>query len=67
MFCRHCGAPIPDDSSFCPACGKAVGTADQTVILDRRGVVTYNRVGSLTYEALEELALAAMAADGEAG
>lgn len=22
MFCRHCGATIPDDSVFCPKCGK---------------------------------------------
>ena len=32
----------------------------QTVVLDRSGVVTYNRVGSVTYEALEELVLAAL-------
>ena len=32
----------------------------QTVVLDRRGVVTYNRVGSVTYEALEELTRAAL-------
>ncbi len=24
MFCRHCGASIPDDSSFCPKCGKSI-------------------------------------------
>jgi glyoxylase I family protein len=35
----------------------------QTVVLDRTGVVTYNQVGSVTYEALEELVAAAMAAD----
>ena len=29
MFCRHCGAKIPDDSRFCPQCGTQVltGTA----------------------------------------
>ena len=29
MFCRHCGANIPDDSRFCPQCGTQVltGTA----------------------------------------
>ena len=32
----------------------------QTIVLDRSGIVTYNRVGSVTYEALEELVLAAM-------
>lgn len=32
----------------------------QTVVLDGRGVVTYNQVGSLTYEALEELVSAAL-------
>ena len=31
----------------------------QTVVLDRYGVVTYNQVGSVTYEALEELVAAA--------
>ena len=34
----------------------------QTVILDPYGRVTYNQVGSVTYEALEELVLAAMEA-----
>ena len=23
MYCRHCGKPVPDDSKFCPGCGKA--------------------------------------------
>ena len=31
----------------------------QTIVLDRYGVVTYNQVGSVTYEALEELVAAA--------
>ena len=31
----------------------------QTLVLDPRGEVTYNRVGSVSYEALEELVLAA--------
>ena len=31
----------------------------QTVVLDKYGVVTYNQVGSVTYEALEELVAAA--------
>ena len=25
MFCNYCGSPNPDDSSFCNACGKAIG------------------------------------------
>ena len=33
----------------------------QTVVLDRCGVVTYNQVGSVTWEALEELVEAALA------
>ena len=32
----------------------------QTIVLDRYGVVTYNKVGSVTYEALEELVQKAM-------
>jgi hypothetical protein len=24
MFCIHCGAPNPEDASFCNKCGKAV-------------------------------------------
>ncbi|HEX4998344.1 MAG TPA: zinc-ribbon domain-containing protein [Terriglobia bacterium] len=24
-FCRYCGAPIPEDSLFCPKCGKRLG------------------------------------------
>ena len=27
MFCRHCGAKIPDDSRFCPQCGTQVLTS----------------------------------------
>lgn len=27
MFCRHCGATIPDDSRFCPQCGTQVLTS----------------------------------------
>ena len=34
----------------------------QTMVLDQRGVVTYNKVGSVTYEALEELVRAALQA-----
>ena len=37
----------------------------QTVVLDRRGEVTYNQVGSVTYEALEELVQAAIDASEE--
>ena len=22
MYCRHCGKQIPEDSEFCPGCGK---------------------------------------------
>jgi zinc-ribbon domain len=25
VFCNYCGSPNPDDSSFCSACGKAIG------------------------------------------
>lgn len=25
MYCRHCGAQIPDNSAFCPRCGTAQG------------------------------------------
>ena len=25
MFCRHCGADIPEDSKFCKSCGKDTG------------------------------------------
>ena len=39
----------------------------QTAVLDRYGVVTYNRVGSVSYEALEELVLAAMKEDRATG
>lgn len=31
MYCRHCGALIPDDSVFCPKCGKNVGEAEAQV------------------------------------
>ena len=24
MYCRICGAEIPDDSRFCPECGAAI-------------------------------------------
>lgn len=30
MFCRHCGATLPDDSTFCQSCGKPLATATST-------------------------------------
>lgn len=27
MFCRNCGQPVPDASSFCPHCGTGVSPA----------------------------------------
>jgi hypothetical protein len=27
MFCRFCGATLPDDSTFCQSCGKTLATA----------------------------------------
>src|SRR5450755_1385673 len=27
MFCIYCGAPHPNDASFCSTCGKAIGTS----------------------------------------
>lgn len=24
MFCKHCGAPVPDGAKFCPKCGGAL-------------------------------------------
>ena len=27
MFCKHCGNEVPDDSGFCPKCGKDVSAA----------------------------------------
>lgn len=32
MYCKHCGTEIPDDSVFCPSCGKTqVETASTTI------------------------------------
>jgi hypothetical protein len=28
MFCRYCGSHIPNDSVFCPKCGKRLGTRE---------------------------------------
>ena len=30
MFCRFCGATHPEDSTFCPKCGRALGATIQT-------------------------------------
>jgi hypothetical protein len=27
MYCRHCGAEVPDDASLCPACGQTAREA----------------------------------------
>ena len=29
MFCRKCGAQIPDDSEFCVSCGTRISPATQ--------------------------------------
>ena len=26
MYCKECGAPLPDDAVYCKACGKPTGT-----------------------------------------
>lgn len=31
MFCRICGAKIPDDSLFCPRCGREVAPPEEAV------------------------------------
>lgn len=30
MFCKFCGAPVPDGAKFCPKCGKSLETATKT-------------------------------------
>ena len=39
MFCRKCGAKIPDESEFCPECGTKIvrnaGSNDKMCIRDR--------------------------------
>jgi hypothetical protein len=34
MVCRDCGAEIPEDSSFCPRCGKATQEGPQPFVQD---------------------------------
>ncbi len=29
MYCTHCGAKIPDDAAFCPACGTQISNTSQ--------------------------------------
>jgi hypothetical protein len=31
MFCNYCGAPNPDDASFCSTCGKASARSSANV------------------------------------
>lgn len=28
MFCKYCGAPLPENGKFCPGCGHAIETAE---------------------------------------
>ena len=37
MFCRICGEKIPDDSLFCPRCGREVVLVDQEMCIRDRG------------------------------
>lgn len=30
MFCKFCGAPVPDGAKFCPKCGQSLDTATKT-------------------------------------
>jgi len=34
MLCRYCGAEIPEDSDFCPKCGKATHEGPQPFVRD---------------------------------
>ena len=43
MFCKHCGKPVEEDSSFCPHCGKGITkeepvTVPQTAASKKFGV-----------------------------
>ena len=33
-WCTGCSGPLPDDARFCPACGRAIATADGPTVLD---------------------------------
>ena len=28
MFCKYCGAPVPDGAKFCPKCGASLGAPE---------------------------------------
>lgn len=30
MFCKFCGAPVPDGAKFCPKCGQSLDIATKT-------------------------------------
>ena len=38
-YCRYCGKPIDDDSTFCTHCGKSQSTQNSTVLFEQTGGV----------------------------
>lgn len=38
MFCYKCGKEIPDDASFCSACGAQIGGSDKQGLLEQLGI-----------------------------
>lgn len=32
MYCKYCGKPIDDDSTFCKYCGKSLNLKDNSIV-----------------------------------
>ena len=46
MFCKHCGAPIDNDSVYCTACGAGVGETRATPVTPAApSPLSYNQAG----------------------
>ena len=47
-FCRKCGKELPEDVNYCPYCGTAVGTVEETFSVSSDDLV--QRVKELIHE-----------------
>ncbi len=67
LTCDRCGSPVPEDASFCPSCGVALGGSEFRARLLAGAVVGLELLAMLLVAAFVEPRLTGMLHSGAAG